>query len=159
MRTLALLLLALAPALILAQDAPTLASLKDQKRVLLVFAPSDQTPDFRRQLDLLSKHTADLQQRDLILLPVVTTMIQPTDANTLRVGHLPVASPTEQLDLRHRFHIAPSQFAAILIGKDGGEKLRQNTPITLDKLNATIDAMPMRQDEMKQHDPQQSSHN
>jgi hypothetical protein len=150
MRTLALLLLAFAPALALAQDAPSLASLKDKNRVLLVFAPSDQTPDFERQLDLLASHPNDLRERDLVLLPVVTMAHPPTDANTLRVPHPPVASPTAQLDLRHRFHVAPGAFTVILIGKDGGEKLRQHTPISIDKLNATIDAMPMRQEEMRQ---------
>ena len=153
MRILALLLLALAPALSLAQDAPTLASLKDQKRVLLIFAPSDRSPDFKHQFDLLSKRATDLQQRDLVLIPVVITVEQPTDADTLRVQHPPVASQAQQVDLRHRFHVAPDQFTVVLIGKDGGEKLRQHTPIPIEKLDATIDAMPMRQDEMRQQKP------
>jgi hypothetical protein len=134
----------------LAQDAPSLASLRDKNRVLLVFAPSDQTPDFERQFDILSKHASDLRERDLVLIQVVTIAHPPTTANTLRVPHLPVASETAQLDLRHRFHVAPGAFTVILIGKDGGEKLRQHTPISIDKLNAVIDAMPMRQDEMRQ---------
>jgi len=149
MRSLALLLLALVPALAIDQDAPSLASLKDKNRVLLIFAPSEQTPDFQRQFDLLSKHAYDMRDRDLILLPVVTIASAPTNANTLRVSHPPVASETQQLSLRHRFHVAPDVFTVILIGKDGGEKLRQHTPITAEKLNATIDAMPMRRDEMR----------
>jgi hypothetical protein len=36
-------------------------------------------------------------------------------------------------------------FTVLLIGKDGGEKLRQHTSIPIDKL----DAMPMRQAEMR----------
>jgi hypothetical protein len=153
MRPLALLLLALAPALTLAQDAPSLASLRDKNRVLLLFAPSDQTRDFQHQFDLLSRHAEDLRERDLILLPVVTNAHPPTDATTLRMAHPPVASEAQQLDLRHRFHVAPNQFTVILIGKDGGEKLRQHTPISIEKLNTTIDAMPMRQDEMRQQKP------
>jgi hypothetical protein len=144
----------LAPALAIAQDAPTLASLKDKNRVLLIFAPSDQTPDFQRQFDLLSKHRDDLRDRDLILLPIVTIANPPTTADTLRVSHPPIASPTDQLALRHSFHVAPGAFTVILIGKDGGEKLRQHTPISIDKLNAIIDAMPMRQHEMRQPKPQ-----
>jgi len=35
----------------------------------------------------------------------------------------------------------------VLIGKDGGEKLRSAQPITAERLFATIDAMPMRQSE------------
>jgi hypothetical protein len=153
MRPLAILLLALVPALALAQDAPSLASLKDKNRVLLIFAPSGQSPDFQHQLDILSKHPYDLRDRDLILLPVVTSANPPITASTLRVAHPPVASQTDQIDLRHRFHVAPDQFTVILIGKDGGEKLRQHTPIAIDKLNATIDAMPMRQNEMRRQKP------
>lgn len=153
MRPLALLLLALAPVLSLAQDAPSLASLKDTNRVLLIFSPSDRSPEFERQLDLLDKHAYDLRDRDLVLLPVVTVAKPPANANTLRAGHPPFASQTEQLALRHRFHVAPNEFTVILIGKDGGEKLRQQTPISIDKLNAVIDAMPMRQDEMRQRRP------
>lgn len=36
----------------------------------------------------------------------------------------------------------------ILIGKDGGAKLRSEKPLSMAKLQETIDAMPMRQDEM-----------
>ncbi len=40
-------------------------------------------------------------------------------------------------------------FTFILIGKDGGEKYRSRDPVTLKTLYAIIDAMPMRQDEMR----------
>ena len=152
MRTLTLLLLFLAPALAHIQNAPSLVALRDKSRVLLIFAPSDRTPEFQRQLALLSKHVYDLRQRDLVLLPVVTITSPLKDASKLRVAYPPVATQTEQLNLRHRFHVAPHQFTVILIGKDGGEKLRQKTPVAIDELNATIDAMPMRQDEMRQKD-------
>ena len=48
----------------------------------------------------------------------------------------------------NRFHVASNQFAVNLIGKDGGEKLRKRIPIAAETLNATIDAMPMRQNEI-----------
>jgi hypothetical protein len=143
-------LLAMLPLLALAQNAPSLASLKDKNRVLLVFAPSDQNPEFKRQFELLGREAAEMQQRDLIVIPVVVSAGIDTGANTLRVQHPPVASETDQIDLRHRFHVAPGQFAVILVGKDGGEKLRQGTPIRAETLKATIDAMPMRQEEMRE---------
>jgi hypothetical protein len=37
----------------------------------------------------------------------------------------------------------------ILVGKDGAEKQRSQTPIDLAMLFRTIDAMPMRQQEMR----------
>ena len=42
-------------------------------------------------------------------------------------------------------------FTVILVGKDGGDKMRTSKPIVLQKLYSTIDAMPMRKSEMKQH--------
>ncbi|MDX1472074.1 MAG: DUF4174 domain-containing protein [Flavobacteriaceae bacterium] len=44
-----------------------------------------------------------------------------------------------------------SDFEVILIGLDGGVKLRQNTILTKEKLFSTIDAMPMRKAETKRN--------
>ncbi len=50
---------------------------------------------------------------------------------------------------RRRFHVKAVEFAVVLVGKDGGEKLRTGKPFRFEKLRKTIDAMPMRQEEMK----------
>ena len=42
-----------------------------------------------------------------------------------------------------------ADFVVILIGKDGGEKLRSRHPLRVESLTKGIDAMPMRQDEMR----------
>lgn len=47
--------------------------------------------------------------------------------------------------LRQQFEITPEAFAVILVGKDGMEKQRSQTPIALAVLFRTIDALPMRQ--------------
>jgi hypothetical protein len=143
------LLLAVLSSIALAQDAPPLASLKDKSRVLLVFTASGRSPAFEQQIDILEKASADIKERDLVIIPILPSTGEPTSADTLRTAHPQVASETEQLALRHRFHVAPGEFAVILIGKDGGEKLRQHTPITAQKLNQVIDAMPMRKEEMR----------
>ena len=49
---------------------------------------------------------------------------------------------------RLRAALAVDGFEVLLVGKDGGVKLRQETPLSVDDLFATIDAMPMRQREM-----------
>ncbi|WP_190510597.1 DUF4174 domain-containing protein [Leptolyngbya sp. FACHB-321] len=51
--------------------------------------------------------------------------------------------------LRQQFGIPPEEFAVILVGKDGTEKQRSQTPVDLELLFRTIDAMPMRQQEMR----------
>ena len=45
------------------------------------------------------------------------------------------------------------EFSIVLIGKDGTEKLRRNRPITAAEIFALIDAMPMRQAEMRSEQP------
>jgi hypothetical protein len=40
-------------------------------------------------------------------------------------------------------------FEVILIGKDGGVKLRAKTPISIQELFSLIDAMPMRRQELR----------
>jgi hypothetical protein len=42
-----------------------------------------------------------------------------------------------------------ASFLVLLVGKDGGVKLRRGTPLATAEINALIDTMPMRQNEMK----------
>ena len=51
--------------------------------------------------------------------------------------------------LRRRFGVGAGRFAVRLIGKDGGVKLRSDKVLAADRLAATIDAMPMRQQELR----------
>ncbi len=55
----------------------------------------------------------------------------------------------DQADLRRRYGVAPGRFAALLIGRDGGVKLRSGEPMSTRTLFEAIDAMPMRQAEMR----------
>jgi hypothetical protein len=43
-----------------------------------------------------------------------------------------------------------SAFSVVLVGKDGGEKLRRSTPLRPEELFALVDAMPLRQAERRQ---------
>ncbi len=52
-----------------------------------------------------------------------------------------------------KYKASAQGFTFILFGKDGGEKMRSHEPVSLEKLYRTIDAMPMRQEEMKQRKP------
>jgi hypothetical protein len=54
--------------------------------------------------------------------------------------------PSGQGPLRTSF--GAEGFEVLLIGKDGGVKLRQQEPVGTDVLFAVIDAMPMRRQEM-----------
>lgn len=51
--------------------------------------------------------------------------------------------------LRARFRAPAGTFRAVLVGKDGGAKLSVSSPLSAARLFGTIDAMPMRRDEMR----------
>lgn len=119
----------------------TLASLRDRQRVLLVFANGDNQLA-ETQLTIAAKHGDGFRQRDLLLVGL-------SGSNDL--APTAMLSSADDAAARKRFDVHPGQFTVILIGKDGGEKMRSNQPIPWERLQQTIDAMPMRRDEMQGH--------
>ncbi len=117
----------------------TLQSLRNHSRVLLVFDNGDNRLA-EQQLIVAADHIDGFKARDLLLAGI-------SGSNAA----VPAAklSATDDAAERKRFHVRPDQFTVILIGKDGGEKLRSHQPISWQKLQSTIDAMPMRQTEMR----------
>ena len=121
------------------QGPTTLEALRDHHRVLLVFGNGNNQLA-EAQLTVAADHVDGFRERDLLL-----TGLQGTNA-TVPTARL---SPADEAAARQRFHVAAGQFTVILIGKDGGEKLRSHKPIPWEKLQSTIDAMPMRKDEVR----------
>ena len=62
------------------------------------------------------------------------------------IGAAPAASAAA---FRRYYRVGTTEFRAILVGKDGGSKLRQSTPVDSVRLFRLIDSMPMRRDEMR----------
>ena len=112
-----------------------------QNRVLLVFAPSAGSADYRQQMQAWQAAAAGTDDRDLKLVQILGTGESQVDGRSL--------SSASAESLRQQFGIPPEAFAAMLVGKDGTEKQRSLTPIDLAVLFRTIDAMPMRQREMR----------
>ena len=127
-----------------AQGKPiTLQSVRDRQRVLLVFSNGNNQLA-EAQLTIAAEHIDGFRERDLLLVGI---------AGSNPALHSAVLSPAEDAAQRKRFHVAEGQFTVMLIGKDGGEKLRSHQPIPWETLRSTIDAMPMRQDEMQRAKP------
>ena len=53
-------------------------------------------------------------------------------------------------ELRNRYNVSAGDAAVLLVGKDGGVKIRQAHALSAETLFTTIDAMPMRQREMRE---------
>jgi hypothetical protein len=130
--------LALAP-----EKTTTLEALRDQHRVLLIFASSVDDAKLRAQEAELRDHAQEARERDLVVVEVTGGH----GSNAEESGDaMRLADPDAA---RKRFGVGGQEFTAVLVGKDGGEKLRSRSPLTMERLRTTIDAMPMRQDEMQ----------
>lgn len=102
-------------------------SYAQEKRLLLLFADHTGNQLLKEQQHILQENINGLKERDL----EVKTYYADRDKPVFQARKIKTA------------------FTIILIGKDGGEKLRSSKPLSLAKLFGTIDAMPMRQEEMK----------
>ena len=112
------------------------APARGTSRVLLVFAPSRSDRRYAEQTQVLDADKPGAAERNLVLVSVIGAGGETADGE-----------PGGRL--RSRYGVPQGGFAVLLIGKDGGAKLRSDRPISLTKLFAAIDAMPMRQAEMR----------
>ncbi|MEH2000950.1 MAG: DUF4174 domain-containing protein [Nostoc sp.] len=117
-----------------------LSSQKWQNRVLLIFAPSVDNQSYQQQMQLLQQKSG-FQDRDLVLIQVLAT--NKSYAN----GQL--IDESSAVKLRNRFGVNKENFRVILVGKDGGVKRSDTTPVQATAIFEQIDAMPMRQQEMR----------
>lgn len=122
----------------------SLAALRNQARVLLIFAPRPNDPELEIQLRTLKQHGAKTSERDLLPIALPWNSPSPTAASL---------NPVEANSLRQRFGIQPTDFAVVLIGKDGSDVLHSRKPLSMRKLDKAIDAMPMRQQEKSKEPP------
>ena len=96
--------------------------------MVLLFAASADDPAYTVQREGLEAVPEGLSERHIVVLA-------DTDPEAARA-------------LRAQFE--PQGFEVLLVGKDGGVKLRQGQPVTAETLFAKIDAMPMRRREMEE---------
>lgn len=117
-----------------------------QNRILLVFAPRLNNSDFQQQISALEKAQDELKERDIVLWSFVN--LEQVIGQSEHKAHLSTNPFYKEFDVNRR------DFAVILIGKDGEEKLRQNKALKIETLLDTIDAMPMRRREIQsKHKP------
>ncbi|HEX2528456.1 MAG TPA: DUF4174 domain-containing protein [Geminicoccus sp.] len=124
---------------ILPAGASTMDAYRWKNRVLVLFAGMDDAQvDEQRQI--LMPHEDGLADRDMVIFAVVEDGILPV------YGQAPAAG--EAAALRAEFGVQPgSPFTALLVGKDGGVKWRENRPAAQHELFGLIDSMPMRRNE------------
>lgn len=97
-------------------------------RPVVVFADSPEDPRFQEQIDRLMQGADALRERDVVVL---------TDTD-----------PAARSALRKK--LRPRGFMLVLVGKDGGVKLRKPHPWTVRELSRSIDKFPERLREVEE---------
>ena len=109
---------------------PNLDSLQWKNRVLLLFSPAADSRELAEQKAKLGAEAAGLEERDMKVFEIV--------------GDQAGAD-----GLRSRFGVKPDRFTVVLIGKDGGSKLKKTGVVDVASLFSKVDSMPMRRSEMR----------
>ena len=114
-----------------------------ESRPLLVFAPSAADARFAEVVNQVDAARSGMRERDMDDVRIVGAAGS--------VNGEPLARNAAET-LRARFDVDADAFAVILVGKDGGVKLREDRPVPLATIFERIDAMPIRQAEMKRRE-------
>lgn len=96
-------------------------------RPVVVFADNPNDPSFIEQIELLSERPESLEERDIVVIYDAS----PADRSPIRTA------------------LRPRGFSLVLIDKDGRVAQRKPSPWTIREISATIDKMPMRQQELR----------
>lgn len=109
------------------------------KRLLVLTAEG---PEAAVQCALVEAEQEGLQERDLTVLRVGAEVEHVAGARA-------TDPPPPATAFRDRFGLPDRGFRVVLVGKDGGVKLRRDEPLAPRDLWSVIDAMPMRRREMR----------
>lgn len=132
--------ISLVPNRLKAQTGDDLGRYRWQRRLLLVFAPVPQDPRLAAQRLRVTEDTSRFRDRDLTVIEIVERRVLVDGAQVRWL---------DSFALRSLFEVDDDIFTTVLVGKDGGEKLRRDGLMPTDLLFDTIDAMPMRRQETK----------
>ena len=112
-----------------------------KERVLIVTASSPTNVGYKRQNQLLEKGKKGMKERDLVIYRLYSDHWLGPSGEILTFE--------EAAAIQAAYQIENDTFSVVLIGKDGGVKLRSEDLVSTRELFQLIDSMPMRQQEMQ----------
>ncbi len=118
-----------------------LDALRWKNRVLVLFSPSESDASFQSQKQGLASRAEEIVDRDLLVLEII-------EQGKSRAGNRPLSEKSVQA-AHKKLGVQAGSFQVLLIGKDGGVKLRSSEPVSMKDLFGLIDSMPMRRQEME----------
>ena len=111
-------------------------------RVLVISAPSKTDIELARQDALLQTLMQSMKERDLVVVRAIGSEASDDRGTAL-----------DATAVRRAAALRSDHFGVALIGKDGGIKLSRTHVVAGRELFETIDAMPMRRDEIRRSRP------
>ena len=117
-----------------------LDALRWKHRILILFGPSESDPSFRLQKQDLASRDQEVIERDLMVLEIL-------EHGESRASDRMLSEKAAEA-IRNRVGVRSGRFQVLLIGKDGGVKLRSERPVPVQDILGLIDSMPMRRQEM-----------
>jgi hypothetical protein len=113
-----------------------------QYRLLMVFSSSQEDSNYQSFIKEVQDQRKGLRDRDILVFEIL-------ENGESRSANSPLKKDSSDF-LREQFGIPPGQFCILLVGKDGEEKRRWESRVGLGVIFSVVDAMPMRQREMKE---------
>lgn len=110
-----------------------------QNRLIVILTNDEQNEIYKNQVAAFKHEKEGFDERKLVVYHATP--------NEYKTGF---DNPNwkKSILLYERFKKSYSDFEVLLLGLDGGVKLRQNSLLTVQKLYSTIDVMPMRRQEI-----------
>ena len=112
-----------------------------KNRIVLIFHTAETAETFDQQIELLQSDLDALKERDIVVYSIGKNELIKNFDEKIK-GEVQAWKRKWRVD---------DAFAFLLIGKDGGVKMREKGIVSLQQLNSKIDAMPMRQSEMRKN--------
>lgn len=125
-------------------NAQDLSQYRWQNRLVLLLTNDETNPEYLQQLKIVEGDKKGVEERKII--------VYRSTPNVVYTGAEKKAHNTANEKIYKKYKKSDSAFEIILIGLDGGEKLRKESCIPLEELYALIDIMPMRQAEIRRND-------
>ena len=117
-----------------------ISSHKWKNRVLIILTNEEKIDQLHKQVQILQTDQEGLNDRKLVIYSVKG------DAYRKGINSNEWVNGSNSFD---EFKDSKEHFKVILMGLDGGIKISQSEVISLDELFSTIDAMPMRRNELR----------
>lgn len=125
--------------------AQNLEGFRWQNRIVIVKSNLGATSQYQKQLQEFENAQAELSERKMVAFYITDEsykMIDYTKGAASKSDKLSTLFANDVLNKQHDFEV-------VLIGLDGGVKLRQTELLTKEQLFQLIDSMPMRANEIK----------